>query len=122
MAEGFRILEHLLRVTALRHGVIASNIANADTPHYRAKDLVFGDALSDASLELRTTHVKHVSHNPAVPGGGTVVESGEPWADGNTVELDLEVGRMTENALRYQAGITMLSTKIRMFKSALRRQ
>ncbi len=121
MADGFRILEGLIRFTGLRHGVIASNIANTDTPQYKAKDLSFSDALGDAALELRRTHLRHVSHNPAMSGSGAAVETGEPWADGNTVELDLEVGKMTENALLFQAGITMLSTKMRMLRAALRR-
>jgi flagellar basal-body rod protein FlgB len=51
-----------------------------------------------------------------------VSEETQPWADGNNVELDLEVAKMTENALVHQAGLTMLTTKIRMFKNALRRQ
>jgi flagellar basal-body rod protein FlgB len=43
----------------------------------------------------------------------------QPWIDQNNVELDQEVAKMTENAMLYQAGVTLLSTKIRMFKSAL---
>ncbi len=122
MGDGFRILEDLIRVSGLRHGVIASNIANADTPQYKAKDLVFAQTLGDATLELQKTNVMHISHGSVAPTSGGMVETGEPWADGNTVELDLEVGKMTENALLFQSGITMLATKIRMFKSALRRQ
>ncbi|MGE5238707.1 MAG: hypothetical protein ACM3ON_07895, partial [Chloroflexota bacterium] len=50
----------------------------------------------------------HISHGSVAPAPGGIAETGEPWVDGNTVELDLEVGKMTENALLFQAGITML--------------
>jgi flagellar basal-body rod protein FlgB len=120
MDNGFRILEALLRFTGMRQGVLASNIANADTPGYRAKDIRFENSL-DNELTIKKTDPRHLSgNNPGAIPVLSTEEEGE-WLDRNNVELDLEIAKMTENSLLYQAGINMLSTKIRMFRNALRR-
>ncbi|MFN3395590.1 MAG: flagellar basal body rod protein FlgB [Thermodesulfovibrionales bacterium] len=120
MDNGFRILERLLRFTGLRHGVLASNIANADTPGYRAKDIRFQASLED-EISLNVTNPAHMKGSNPDSTPVAVTEQGGEWLDRNNVELDVEIAKMTENALLYQAGINMLSTKIRMFKNALRR-
>jgi flagellar basal-body rod protein FlgB len=122
MGDSFGILERLVRFTNARHGVIASNIANADTPGYKAKDLKFENMLDSAAMELKATNNKHIggSNGSGLPREITADKT-QQWADGNDVELDMEVAKMTENAMLFQAGITMLSVKIRMFKNALRR-
>jgi flagellar basal-body rod protein FlgB len=121
MSDGFKILEALLFLTNARHGVIASNIANVDTPLYRAKDIKFEMNLKEEVIALKVTNAKHISN--AFPAGSKEVklEENQPWLDENNVELDMEVAKMTENALLYQAGANMLSSKIKMFKNALRR-
>jgi flagellar basal-body rod protein FlgB len=122
MGDDFSILEGLLRFTNRRHGLIATNIANADTPDHRIRDLRFEQALEGASLALKATNHAHMGGGGPMVATDMVIEESEPWADGNNVELDMEVAKMTENALLHQAGVTMLTTKIRMFKNALRRQ
>lgn len=120
MDNGFKIIERLLRFASLRQGVLASNIANADTPGYKAKDIRFETELNN-ELPLKVTNPAHISgENPLSPPV-IVTEEGGEWLDKNNVELDVEMAKMTENALLYQAGINMLSTKIRMFRNALRR-
>ena len=121
MDNGFNILERLIRLTNLRHGVITSNIANADTPDYKAKDLKFEQLLSDELLGLKTTCAKHMETAHLVSAGDASPEAGEQWLDRNNVHLDMEVAKMTENALLFQAALQMFSTKIRMFKNAVRR-
>ncbi len=122
MSEDFRILEGLLQFTNRRHRLIASNIANADTPEYRARDLRFRQSLDVATVALTTTKPAHMSAGGQIASPDMVGEDSQPWADGNNVELDLEVAKMTENALVHQAGLTMLNSRIRIFKNALRRQ
>ncbi len=120
MDNGFRIIERLLRFASIRHGVISSNIANADTPNYRAKDVRFDVDLED-NIQLKVTNPSHIGGiNSGITPVISIEEGGE-WLDKNNVELDMEMAKMTENALFYQAGINMLSTKIRMFRNALRR-
>jgi len=121
MDNGFNILERLIPLTNLRHGVITSNIANADTPDYEAKDLKFEQLLSDELLGLKTTCGKHIETTHLVSAGDAGPEAGEQWLDRNNVHLDMEVAKMTENALLFQAALQMFSTKIRMFKNAVRR-
>ena len=121
MDNGFNILEHLIHLTNLRHGVIASNIANADTPDYKAKDLKFEQLLNDELLELKTTCPYHVKNIDLALSEEVNTDPGQQWADKNNVQLDMEVAKMTENALLFQAALHMFSTKVRMFKNALRR-
>jgi len=121
MGDGFAALERLLFIASKRHGIIASNIANADTPDYKAKDIKFENMLEDERIAVRVTHASHISQRDRLRGDGIVIETRQVWKDRNNVELDMEVARMTENALLFQAGITMLSAKMRMFRNALRR-
>jgi len=120
MDRGFEILERLLQATNIRQKVIASNITNADTPGYKAKDINFKGMLDEEITKLTVTHPNHIK-TPNNEKGGEVIELETPsWGDNNNVELDSEVAKMTENAILYEAGIKLFSTKIRMFKNALR--
>src|SRR3972149_5168890 len=121
MDNGFNILVHLIYLTNLRHGEIASNIANADTPDYKAKDLKFEQLLNDELLELKTTCPYHIKNIDLALSEEVNTDPGQQWADKNNVQLDMEVAKMTENALLFQAALHMFSTKVRMFKNALRR-
>jgi len=118
--DSFKTLEQLIHFTGMRHGVLTSNIANADTPNYRAKDINFTQALDDEELELKTTAPGHIKKSGDIQGE-IKTETSASWEDGNNVEVDMEVAKMTENAMLFQTGISLLETKIRMFKTALRR-
>jgi flagellar basal-body rod protein FlgB len=120
--DSFKTLEQLIHMSGIRHGVLTSNIANVDTPGYKAKDIKFQQTLDD-ELQLKLTvtatgHIQNSDNNTAEP---IVEEKQDAWADGNNVELDMEVAKMTENAMLFQAGVSMLETKIRMFKNSFRR-
>ncbi len=122
MDKGFNILERLIQVANIRHRVLASNISNTDTPGYRAKDISFKGFIDEEVTGLATTdphHIKSASGGSDIEGE-MMVETTLSWGDGNNVELDMEMAKMTENALLYEAGIKLLSTKIRMFRNALR--
>ncbi len=117
-----------LSLREARQGLLASNIANADTPNYKAKDIDFAAALqgaisgSTAKLPLVTTSTAHL--------GGTTGESVmgapvmyrnvlQPSADGNTVDMDVERGQFADNALRYEASVTFVSAQVKDVLAAL---
>jgi len=119
MSDGFSILEQMVRQAGIRNGVLASNIANVDTPNYKARDVSFGQVLG-TEMSLATTNPGHLSGSGSNAAGEQRTTDGQPWADGNNVELDQEVAKMTENAMLFETGVTLLEKKIQMFKSALR--
>jgi flagellar basal-body rod protein FlgB len=115
----FSILEQFINFTNMRHAVLTSNIANADTPGYKAKDMAFKQTL-DSEVKLRVTDPKHIKTGGDASSPEVETDEANAWKDGNNVELDMETAKMTENAMSFQAGITMLNTKIQMFKNAIR--
>ncbi|MCL2102993.1 MAG: hypothetical protein FWH25_03045, partial [Syntrophorhabdaceae bacterium] len=95
--------------------------ANIDTPGYSARELKFCDALSQARIKLWTTHPRHIPSSDN-SGGITIGPIRQShWGDENNVELDMEVAKMTENAISFQAGSSLLSKNIAMYKAAMRR-
>ena len=114
-------------VRAERAEVIASNIANADTPGYKARDIDFASAMSKAktdSLQLVGTSNLHMN------GGGKLSTAAsadlnyripmQPTLDGNTVETDVEQAQFAENALYYRASLAFLDSSIRSLKFAIK--
>ncbi len=123
MDSGFNILERIIYGTNIRHRVLTSNVANVDTPNYKAKDINFKEFVEGADIELTTTSPMHIgAGSGAVGGSGDIREttSGQ-WGDGNNVELDMEVAKMTENGLLHDAGVNLLATKMRIYRNALKR-
>jgi flagellar basal-body rod protein FlgB len=104
-----KILEHMLDIAATRQKVLASNIANADTPGYKAKDISFQKEL-DRVL------------NGAAPSGYEVHETVTtmPNRDGNTVNLDIEMAKVAENSLTYTTATQLMGMKIRMLKDVIK--
>jgi len=122
MSDIFTTLEKHMKASTIRHGVIASNIANIDTPGYQARDVKFSNALSEATLQMRATDPRHMSSPDLLGGVGSVSHDQQsPWGDRNNVEIDVEVAKMTENSMFFQAASTILSKNITMYKTALRR-
>jgi flagellar basal-body rod protein FlgB len=106
-----------------RAGVLAGNIANADTPHYKARDVDFSTALGRATggdLNLRTTHATHVARN-TLPGDAEVKYRNPLQAalDGNTVDVHVEHAAFAENALQYQTSLQFLDARIKGVIKAL---
>ena len=131
-ALGFH--EAALRLRSERQQALASNIANADTPNFKARDFDFSQALQNA--------VGRTSGAPAAPmaglaqtdgghqaGNGSVTRAGAPsmlyrtgvqgGVDGNTVDMDVERNQFADNALRYEASITMISSQIKNLLTAI---
>ncbi|MBI4697609.1 MAG: flagellar basal body rod protein FlgB [Nitrospirae bacterium] len=121
MDKGFGILEKMIRVANARHGVLTSNLANADTPGYKAKDIDFRKFFSKERIKLKTTDPKHAGGGGAESVKGQLTAEENPsWGDRNNVELDTEVAKMTENAMIHESAVQMMSIKIRMFRNAIR--
>ena len=115
----------VLELLAQRQQVLAGNIANADTPGYKARDIDFASALAQAQSGMSgapSTHARHIS-NAAVANGETAPTvwraSEQPSIDGNTVDLDRERANFADNALRYEATLRFVNTNVRTMLSAI---
>jgi flagellar basal-body rod protein FlgB len=119
-----------LKLRSQRTEVLATNLANADTPGYRARDIDFRSALAAAahvnglaggSVPLSTTNAAHLGS--ATSAGATPeLKYRTPLApslDGNTVDAQLEQAAFAENTVRYQATLTFLSSKFRGLMTAI---
>jgi flagellar basal-body rod protein FlgB len=111
-----RVQVEALRLRSYRQEVLAANLANADTPNYKAVDFDFGAALREATA--------------ARPGPGSVPGSaptpqllyrtpGQAALDGNSVEADAERAKLADNAIRYEAALRVLTGKIKTMLSAI---
>jgi flagellar basal-body rod protein FlgB len=120
MDKGSKILERIIQAANIRQKVIASNIANSDTPGYKGKDIKFNNLLGN-EMRMAATNPKHIGGGrSAEVSARTEVEDNLSWEDRNNVELNVEVAKMTENSLLHDTAVTILSSKIRMYKNALR--
>lgn len=105
-----------------RNEMLASNIANSATPHYKARDINFESELAKATGQgsISTSHQSHFG-GPSM--GNADVQYRDPTTlslDGNTVELAVEQMEFSENTVRYQASLQMLNSKIQGLMSAIR--
>jgi flagellar basal-body rod protein FlgB len=130
--DAFRFHETALSLRSQRQELLASNIANADTPNYKAKDIAFGSALENALRDngsgpstLSKTDLAHLAHSANSdelgPGGTpflyrSVVQGS---IDGNTVDMDVERNQFADNAVRYEAGLTIISLQIKAMLAAI---
>lgn len=115
--RGHNIQEQALTLHAYRLQLIASNIANADTPHYQAIDFDFREALRAAGSSNLQQHSGQVSGPASVPLKYHVPQQGS--VDGNTVELDVERAKFAESALRYEFSVNRVSGHYKMLMELL---
>lgn len=124
----FAFMEQAMKLRTYRQELLGSNIANADTPGYKAKDIDFAAALANAqgikndTLKMATTDQRHLGLAGASnPLDAKVLYRTEKQAsiDGNTVDTDTEMADFTDNAVRYQAELTFMTSRIRSLTSAL---
>lgn len=118
-----------LSLRSKRQELLASNIANADTPNYKARDIDFAKALQQAQLGKgvdATALVKTSSAHLGAATGQTIagvpvlyrsVQQGS--IDGNTVDMDVERNQFLDNALRYEAGVTIIGAQIKNLLTAI---
>lgn len=112
-----------LHIRDQRQQVLASNIANADTPNYKARDMDFKAALQGAlqgqsaagAAELATTAPGHLAGNPglAAEAGLLYRTPAQGSVDGNTVNMDAERAAFAENAVHYEFNLNRISQQIK---------
>jgi len=118
--------EQALLVRERRAGVLAANLANADTPQYLARDLDFQALIRRAAGEqggarLHATKVRHIAAGAAGVAGDLLYRTPlQPTLDGNTVDSDIEMAQFARNSLDFQASLTFLQGKFRGLRSALK--
>ena len=100
-----------LRLREARQQLLASNIANADTPNYKAQDFDFATALARAASPA--------SGNAQVETGLRPRSGARAGLDGNAVDLDTERVQFADNALRYEAALRFINGKLKTLLSAI---
>ncbi len=112
-----------LNIRNKRNEIIASNIANAATPNYKARDVNFLDEFKKVTKngDISISHPEHItSKNYNISGKAMYREPLIASLDGNTVELSVEQMQFSENALKYQTTLSFLNGKIGKLISAIR--
>ena len=102
-----------------RQSVAASNLANVDTPGYKAREVSFADELEGQLAPIAKTSPKHLSGGFVDASGTRETTSAKARRDGNTVELDQEILNMSRAAGSFTAAQTALSAKFRLVRYAL---
>lgn len=124
----FSIHDNAMILRSRRTSVLASNIANADTPNYKAKDLDFNSMLSKANMSqgnfsMESTHSGHIQNHQAFASGEIVYRNPlHASLDGNTVDMHVEQAKFSENAVKYQTSFTFLNGKISSLLLAIKGQ
>ncbi len=125
--------QNALRVRGQRQELIAANIANADTPNYKARDLDFSAAMKNAvagvSKEAFKATKTSEQHLDGVPSTFTSSSGapGEPLfrpiiqgsVDGNTVDMDVERNQFADNGIRYEASLTLINAQLKQMLAAI---
>lgn len=131
LSNFFSWRQEVLGLQQTRQSVLATNIANADTPNYKARDFDFQAELSrvmktgrktQAGLGLSTTSERHIA--PGRSGRAGVHEllyrvPEQPSLDGNTVDMERERASFLENSLRHQASLSFMKSDIQGLKGAM---
>lgn len=116
--EMMRVQVESLRLRSYRHELLAANLANADTPQFKAMDFDFGAALRDATAAQSP---RSGSVAAAGAGGPQLLyrQPAQAALDGNSVEADAERAKMADNAVRYEAALRTLTGQIKTMLSAI---
>ncbi|OZI74667.1 flagellar basal body rod protein FlgB [Bordetella genomosp. 12] len=128
--EDFRFFQQALAVRAQRQEVLSSNIANADTPNYKARDFDFKTAMQNAveartrlpDTQLTLTSAQHIAAKASSTGDAPEMLYRMPYQaslDGNTVDMDIERVQFADNTLHYQSTLQLLSNRIKGLQSAI---
>ena len=119
-----------LELQSRRMQVLADNLANVDTPNYKARDIDFQAALAAAAgsagtagapMQLARTDARDLSASAAADGSAALKYRVPlaPSLDGNTVDAQLEQAAFADNTVRYQATLTFISTSLRNLMTAI---
>lgn len=128
LEQSISVFSQALNLRTQRHQVLASNIANADTPNYKARDFSFEMAMQNAMagrsdfgrVDMARTSGGHIEGAGA--GGSAAFKyrsETQSAVDGNTVDMDVERAQIAENAMQYQILTQLISNKFQGIRSAL---
>ena len=119
-------LSQAMNLRTYRHQVLASNVANADTPQYKARDFDFQRAMQqaaggmDGALGLNGTDARHLGNAGGLSAPGLQFRTETQSAvDGNTVDMDVERAQIAENAFHYQVLSMLITDRFKGMRSAL---
>tara|TARA_R110001592_G_scaffold205052_2_gene455432 strand:- start:4531 stop:4938 length:408 start_codon:yes stop_codon:yes gene_type:complete len=121
--------EHALELRTKRAEVLANNLANADTPGFKARDIDFQSLLSEQmqgksneqSLKMTTTNGKHLPVNSTDDSADLLYRTpSQPSLDGNTVDTQTEKAEFMKNTLQYQSSFQFLSGRFKGMTNAIR--
>ena len=127
--QAFNFHQKVMTLRTERQQLIASNIANADTPHYKARDMDFSKSLQSAlagrgavngGLPLARTTTGHLPGVVSAPSSELLYRNEYQSAvDGNTVEMDVERANFADNAIRYEAGVNFVTSRFKGLLDAM---
>ncbi len=122
--------EEALRFRSQRAEVLANNIANAETPNYKARDLDFNAVLAaqqgadaeSTALAVSRTDQQHIAIDGLIDqvAGLRYRNALQPAVDGNTVDSEVEKAAYTQNAIDFQASFTFLNSKFKGLMTAIK--
>jgi len=125
--QSFNLHEQALHLQARRTELLSANLANAETPHYKAKDFDFNASLQAAVRNplgrriLNETNMKHIQPVNSDLRFDTLFRMPyQASLDGNTVEAQVEMAEFNNNAIRYMASLRFLNGKIKTLLTAIR--
>ena len=120
------INEAALTLRSKRSELLAANLANADTPNYKAQDIDFQSLLSECqnprdAAALETTRSNHIGGDNALANPSPMYRTPmQPAVDGNTVDTEVEKAAFMENSLQYQATLRFIDGSIKTLRTAIR--
>ena len=131
--EALSFHQNALRVRGQRQELIAANIANADTPNFKARDIDFKTAMQSAmagitknTVQTAKTSPLHLDGTPAsnsntsaAPGEALFRPIIQGSVDGNTVDMDVERNQFADNGIRYEASLTLINAQLKQMLAAL---
>ena len=118
------IHDEALRFRSQRSEVLANNLANADTPGFKARDIQFESLLNQAQdgLAMEVSHADHFRGDGATANGGPEMlyrNPTQPSIDGNTVNSQAETARFMQNSMDFQSSFQFLNGNIQGLKKAI---
>lgn len=130
ISDEFSFYQKALGLRQQRQEVLAANIANADTPNYKARDFDFSAALRDAvqgtqkrlpDVALNLTSQRHIPARAQGPATADLLyrQPLQPSLDGNTVDMNTERVNFADNTMRYQTDLTLISSRLKSLTSAM---
>ena len=123
------LLEKTLDLRSMKHNLIVSNIANMDTPNYKTFDIIIKEELENAmgtgkNIKLKRTRAEHFSERETLSNNvkfrADDTQQFSMKTNGNSVDIDKEMGKLSENNLMYNALAQIISRKFEGLKNVIR--